>query len=491
MSDASNDRPPKRLRTRTLVWMCLGVLALILAPFIWMGVEIILVYADEPAADTDYRAKLTEMCESLQPAEGENGWAELVEIARLVSRVGDEAEKAARNAPPPQTKEMSFEEVADWIWRQEQDAQLAALEEPETLAALRRALNRPRLIHGLASNDQPLLNELATELTPMAALRRPLTALVRKRAEAQDWEGFLDAVELNLRHGQAMARQPEPMFNLIGQATSGLAVKELITLLGEMEMPPAVTSRVETLMREHGPPEPAYSIEVKRLFVLDTLQWTHGLRGRALPLETVVDLDVAPWQDGFVQGIHPDRDKRTMGRATKSAWRLATHDACIDFANDWFDAFLEHVQAPADERSGATWPTEERKASLDDPSLQVLRRALSLWVELGQMIDVSEINRSALRVMLAIERHQADHDGEPPAELGELVPFYIDDLPLDPMNGQSFGYRVLEDDEHGRAFLLYTYGPDGVDNDGREDPEAEWYFAPAGHDFILNRVRDE
>ena len=50
----------------------------------------------------------------------------------------------------------------------------------------------------------------------------------------------------------------------------------------------------------------------------------------------------------------------------------------------------------------------------------------------------------------------------PPARLAELVPNYLSHVPLDPFSGQPLIYRP-----HGTNWLLYSVGPDGVDNSGK------------------------
>lgn len=63
---------------------------------------------------------------------------------------------------------------------------------------------------------------------------------------------------------------------------------------------------------------------------------------------------------------------------------------------------------------------------------------------------------------LAIRLHELDH-GQPPAQLAELVPRYLEELPLDPFSGKPFVYRRKDD-----GFLIYSVGPDGVDDGGEQ-----------------------
>ncbi len=83
----------------------------------------------------------------------------------------------------------------------------------------------------------------------------------------------------------------------------------------------------------------------------------------------------------------------------------------------------------------------------------------------------------------ALSAWRTDH-GQFPERLADLVPEYIDELPLDPISRQPLGYR--RHDTYG--FVLWSVGDDAVDNGGvleeeQEDPEArdwveDWAYFP-------------
>jgi hypothetical protein len=84
------------------------------------------------------------------------------------------------------------------------------------------------------------------------------------------------------------------------------------------------------------------------------------------------------------------------------------------------------------------------------------------------------------RTALAIERHRLA-TGEIPAELGQLVPRYLDAVPIDPFDGQPIRYRRTEP-----GYILYSILADGQDNGGRafdqDSPDA-----PCDWPFIVTR----
>jgi len=95
------------------------------------------------------------------------------------------------------------------------------------------------------------------------------------------------------------------------------------------------------------------------------------------------------------------------------------------------------------------------------------------------------------RATIAIERYRIAN-GRLPDSLDALVPAFLAAVPTDPMTGTSMLYRRIENDPHGRAYLVYSTGIDGIDNGGREQA-GEMYPSPtdleAGFDFIVNQPR--
>jgi len=55
-----------------------------------------------------------------------------------------------------------------------------------------------------------------------------------------------------------------------------------------------------------------------------------------------------------------------------------------------------------------------------------------------------------------------DNDGKYPEALDDLLGRFISGIPLDPFSGEPFRY-VLEE----RGYLLYSVGPNGIDEEGR------------------------
>ena len=66
-----------------------------------------------------------------------------------------------------------------------------------------------------------------------------------------------------------------------------------------------------------------------------------------------------------------------------------------------------------------------------------------------------------LAAELALRRYQSEQ-GHPPARLDELTTNYLSHVPEDPFSGLPLIYRA-----QGANWLLYSVGPDGVDDGGK------------------------
>lgn len=68
----------------------------------------------------------------------------------------------------------------------------------------------------------------------------------------------------------------------------------------------------------------------------------------------------------------------------------------------------------------------------------------------------------ATRAALAVQRYRLAED-KLPQSLDELVPTYLDAVPIDPFNNQPLQYRLLE-----KGFVVYSIGEDDSDDGGAE-----------------------
>jgi hypothetical protein len=108
-----------------------------------------------------------------------------------------------------------------------------------------------------------------------------------------------------------------------------------------------------------------------------------------------------------------------------------------------------------------------------------------------------KLDLACATVYVDLERFKAA-TGAYPATLAELVPGFLTELPQDPLVCGPFGYKAIASDPHSRGYLLYSVGPDGVDNGGAglvvdsaafrggAPGKPEFYLAKPGQDIVLN-----
>jgi hypothetical protein len=102
-------------------------------------------------------------------------------------------------------------------------------------------------------------------------------------------------------------------------------------------------------------------------------------------------------------------------------------------------------------------------AKLRFPITLLMVPALSSFVD---AVSRNEAHRDATRLAVAIARFR-DKQGVLPSTLDELVPRFIDSLPIDPYSGKSLLYLNADANE----YVVYSVGNNGLDDGGSSEPE--------------------
>ncbi len=122
------------------------------------------------------------------------------------------------------------------------------------------------------------------------------------------------------------------------------------------------------------------------------------------------------------------------------------------------------------------------------PYLYILAPALGKALSTAFAVE-SDVHATRLLIAIELYKHA---NGAAPATLDALVPAFFPSIPPDSISGKPWVYKVLPaPDEHGRRFLLYSVGTDGVDNAGTHAIEAKFRSAGSvGKDFVYNSPRE-
>ncbi len=153
--------------------------------------------------------------------------------------------------------------------------------------------------------------------------------------------------------------------------------------------------------------------------------------------------------------------------------REMDHLTYLDFAGE----IVRVCEMPVNQRAQALRKRQRRYEHWErsTPDLYcLLTKILAPSVDRSVEIDVLSIGRlRAARTGLAVERYRLDERKLPEA-LGELVPGYMEAIPEDPFDGKPLRYKKLQ-----KSYIVYSIGPDGVDDGGLEkDPAARHAEAP-------------
>jgi hypothetical protein len=131
-------------------------------------------------------------------------------------------------------------------------------------------------------------------------------------------------------------------------------------------------------------------------------------------------------------------------------------------ALDTFAAIIAGAERPEPARVSGVLAVGRFPEVLAQSKQERSRDNLEAFVH-GRVRSVVFIRAS--HALVAIERFRRDHVERLPGDLQELVPAYIDRLPLDPYTGQAMRYRALEG-----GYTVYSVGPNGRDDGGEMTP---------------------
>jgi len=172
----------------------------------------------------------------------------------------------------------------------------------------------------------------------------------------------------------------------------------------------------------------------------------------------------------------PDKLKITAWLATRKVTGLFKKD--LTFYLNAMATNIAMAELPYPERLQSG-----RHAVLSSPN----RDPLNSYLDLPMLakLFLRDANQTAqirvARTALAVERHRRAHENALPANLTELVPTYLDTVPLDPADGQMLRFK-----KRNPGYVIYSMGSDANDDGGKElDPNNRDIF----HDMTFVVLR--
>ena len=191
----------------------------------------------------------------------------------------------------------------------------------------------------------------------------------------------------------------------------------------------------------------AVAIRGEQLMLRDTIYRAHTAGGRYIP--SVGDPIVSPFAPGKPAGLR-DRFLQDVTGYLKAS-RAANLSAADKLFHNFENALSEHDPTV---REHLIESARDPINSLDDRYEFLKSMAPVLGSVIRTRFEV-QARITALTILLAMAEHRLDHGGWP-TSLDQLVPDYLDAIPVNPLTGQPFEY----DHEPGEPPSLLRLGVD-------------------------------
>ncbi|QOJ14585.1 MAG: hypothetical protein HRU75_08005 [Planctomycetia bacterium] len=363
--------------------------------------------------------------------------------------------------------------VSDRLGRSEAPLREWVRRNSETLSTLEKIADAPRWAYKVDT----------TAPTPTAATQslgafeasscRVLAMRANLAANDGDWDAaYADNIRLHRIAGHLLA-QPSPFSQPIGRRVARIALRQSLAFLSRK--PPADPAAIaETLRAAWGmrPDAEAMDLVIAATeldFIEASYAWAkdpsrHGGHGFALEayLFDVSNENAKPLP-------RPFRDVEEL--------RAAMGKSSVEKSIAAADAVRALLRAARTSPIHESWRGVEAlreqvaKASAADP----LQRVVHLMPDLDLFESAFIVaQRAAVELVLAVRIYETK-EKSPPADAAVLAPGTIPALPIDPFSGKPLVYEKA-----GKGFRIYSIGPDGKDDGGKD---GEWRRAPG--DFVF------
>lgn len=322
----------------------------------------------------------------------------------------------------------------------------------EAMDLLDRAAAKPRCRFDIDYTKGPAI--LLPHLVKMRNLGRFLTAAANSLAEQRDAEAACHCVQLQLILAHHLHDEPLLISQLVRTALITLATESLQRICSQVSLPANASELLDPWLAHAEERAPwVLAFHGERILLGEwAFAGTPEEVGKRLQ-----DVGAVPRPALFT----PEQLAAELAAYRGLMLRLTT---ALD---------LPYVQAQeelAKIRAEAARPSAIRVTANLVPSLEPCVRKVA----------ESQAGVRIARIALRLERYRAEHAAYPvqftEADLTGIAP----ESCIDPFTGQPFRYRTA-----GKGFVLYSVGPDAVDNDGRPRQGNE----KSGYDIVWQAER--
>ncbi len=476
--------PRSRLTKRRILWSAAAVIGLLLA---WQVYDIL---TGKPEPKVDYATPFYELCASAQP-EGENAWPLLVEV---LERVAVATSQLAQNPEATQdywyghTTPGDFDDIL-YLPRSSPRLRahkrtIEALSTDGTFDLITQAAAMPRCVRprvGGTPFHEMHFKEVLPRFSQMRTLTRLQVARLHLAADGRKWQECRDIVDESLSIFRQWSFHPTLLDQLVAASCMEAVLAELRTIVNERSLDERSSrALLDAIDRHSDLPSVEFTMEGEQLLFLDKIQHEYTASGR-LPLSSFNRYTTPATMPGTPPP--PRSAKATLAgvAALVIPGRGAAERLSAEFTED-----LARIAGETD---------QARRDEIDDywddrlPMHQVVLRD-SIFRPSLMVGSLSSIHHSiaATRLMLGLEIFIKRH-GRAPESLDDLVPDCLPEIPVDPLNGKGWGYRLRGPSASIADYDLWSFGRDGEDNNCYEgDGTVSLRHAP-GTDIWINKPR--
>jgi hypothetical protein len=298
------------------------------------------------------------------------------------------------------------------------------------------ALRTPCLHPRMRSDDE--INSLLRAYKPLRELAHSIAVEARAQEMRGDWNGAmqsrLDTVQMgtDIRQG--------------GPSIAG-TYSVLIQSVGRLELWPIIE-------RMNAPQSRAAIVRLENIYAR-RLQY-----GDALQEDKYIGqkVDAQSHARSELRGLHTDASSVSSSLLKKRLWRtdgtpLTTSKSAI------MEAYVRHTDAVIANAQRPYKAAKQPVPPLDDPFSS---QFLHYFARIEKRYRINDAGNALWLVSLALRAYRLEN-GAYPAQLKELAPRYLKQVPADPFGGgEALRYR-----KQGNTYVLYSIGPDAIDNGGR------------------------
>jgi hypothetical protein len=380
---------------------------------------------------------LDEAREKVPPEENSAGV--VVTVSRQLPRGWPTPRVDEQIADATRTPTTRLDATRTALLEQELASVAAALREARTLARM------PRGRHRLTFADNPL----GTLLPDQQETRRVATLLqydALLRAQKGDMRGAVESCRAIVNAGRSLGDEPIAISQLIRIAIVVVACRTTERVLAQGEAAEEDLAALQKLL----------TLEEKHPTLLVAVR---GERALSNDLFEKMEDGRIPTQKLFQElGARTDFDLKTrllgLSRATIHRERRRTLEILT--------RMVETARLPEHEQQAEERKIEETVRSLPRDAV-LTRMLLPAMMKMSDAFRRKSAQGRCLLAALAVERYRLEKKAWPD-KLADLVPKYLETVPLDPYDGKPLRYRKRTD-----GVTVYSIGPDGTDDGGKLD----------------------